>query len=109
MNDGHEHYAGASEIGLADYTFQAHKATFACQHVMAGKPVLSVFHEMDGDLQFLCGTPDHDDEKPILICLHCVTERHPDLLALPTVDFGMVAWRKNADAPWTVAISEPNA
>ncbi|WP_296612457.1 hypothetical protein [Sphingomonas sp.] len=93
-----------STISFAGYTFDCDKGCFTCQHVMDGAPVLLFVHEADGDLQFLCGAPDHDfDEQCRFLHAAHVLESQPDLLLLPTVDFGFEAERNDRDSPWVVS------
>ena len=94
----------ASNISFAGYTFAADKGCFACKHVKDGAPVLLFVHEADGDLQFLCGAADHDFETQCMF-LHAshVLDWQPDLLSLPTVDFGYMAERTGPKSPWVVS------
>ena len=41
-------------------------------------PILEVYHDHDGDWQFLCGTTN-DTADGRLICMGCVYERFPDM------------------------------
>jgi len=90
-------------ISFAGYTFDDDKGCFTCQHVLDGAPVLLFVHEADGDLQFMCGAPDHDyDECRLLHAAHLL-DAQPDLLMLPTVDFGFEAERPDVRSPWVVS------
>ena len=97
----------ASTISFAGYTFNGDKGCFTCQHVMDGTPVLLFVHEPDGDLQFMCGASDHDfaEQCKFLHTAH-VLEWQPDLLLLPTVDFGFEAERSDVSSPWVVSRSQ---
>jgi hypothetical protein len=52
----------------------------------------------------MCGAADHDFEEQCLF-LHVshVLDWQPDLLCLPTVDFGHEAERKDANSRWIVS------
>jgi hypothetical protein len=93
-----------STISLAGYTFASDKGCFTCSHVMDGAPVLLFAHEVDGDLQFMCGASDHDFDKDCRwLHMSHVLEWQPDLHSLPTVDMGFEAERTAVRAPWVVS------
>jgi len=93
-----------SKIELAGYAFNADKACFTCQHVIDGAPVLLFTHETDGDLQFLCGAPDHDfDAQCRYLHMAHVLDWQPDLLSLPQVESGFEAERADVNSPWIVS------
>lgn len=92
-------------ISFAGYTFNDDKGCFACQHVLDGAPVLLFSHEADGDLQFMCGESGHDGDSCCLLHTAHLLEWQPDLLTLPTVDFGFEAERANVSSPWIVSRS----
>lgn len=96
-------------ISFAGYTFDGDKGCFACEHVVSGEPVLLFVHDADGDLQFLCGSSAHDwsNSRPRLLHTAHLLEWQPDLLALPTVDFGFEAQRKDVNSPWVVSPIPP--
>lgn len=61
-------------------------------------------HEVDGDLQFLCGAGGHDfDTQCCWLHASHVLEWQPDLLLLPTVEMGFEAERTSVGAPWNVS------
>lgn len=92
-----------ASTSFAGYTFDADKGGFTCQHVMDGAPVLLFVHETDGDLQFMCGASGHDYNECRLLHATHVLEWQPDLLNLPTVDFGFQAERADVNSPWVVS------
>jgi len=64
-----------------------------------GYPILEVYHDRDGDWQFLCGTTtDFDDLK--LVCLGCMVEKDAGLLDLADLPLGWCAVRKSVNDPW---------
>lgn len=94
----------ASSISFAGYSFGESKGCFTCEHVIDGAPVLLILHEADGDLQLMCGAPNHDfDEQCRFLHLAHIMEWQPDLLLLPTVDAGFEAERTGKDAPWVIS------
>jgi hypothetical protein len=67
------------------------------------KPVREVYHDHDGDWQFLCGTTlDTNDLK--LVCLGCMVETDPTIGELAEMPPGWCATRL---APGTEWIQEP--
>jgi hypothetical protein len=77
---------------------------FTTRQVMDGiKPVLEVYHDHDGDWQFLCGTTlETADLK--LVCLGCMVESDPTLGELAEMPPGWFATRLAVGAEW---IQEP--
>lgn len=78
--------------------------TFTTKQVLEdGYPILEIYHDHDGDWQFLCGTTtDFDDLK--LVCLGCMVERDSGLLDLADLPPGWCAVRASPGEPW---IREP--
>lgn len=72
---------------------------------MEGAPVLLFVHEVRGGLQMLCGAADHVEADRRWVHLHHVLDAQPDLLELPTVDFGQEAERDSQGGRWRVAQS----
>jgi hypothetical protein len=66
-------------------------------------PILVVFHDHDGDWQFLHGEVGEDDECKI-ICLGCIFERDSSVGILNDLPLGWKASRKSIKTPWQ---SEP--
>ncbi|QSX74718.1 hypothetical protein HIV01_016350 [Lysobacter arenosi] len=74
--------------------------TFTTRQVLEGGfPILEVYHDADGDWQFLCGTTT-DTEDLKLVCLGCMVERDSGLLALADLPLGWCAVRDRAEDPW---------
>lgn len=74
--------------------------TFTTRQVLEGRPILEVYHELDGDWQFLCGADaDFDDCK--LVCLGCMVERDETLLELADLPAGWWAYRASEGGAWT--------
>lgn len=75
-------------------------ATFTTRHVMDGSlPVLEVFHDRDGEWQFLCGTTTEQADVK-LVCMGCVLERDASLFELSDLPLGWSADRTAPGKPW---------
>jgi hypothetical protein len=64
-----------------------------------GHRVLLVFHDHDGEWQFLHGEVDEQDECKI-ICLGCAYERDNAVGILSDLPIGWKAYRESVDSPW---------
>jgi len=88
-----------------DYKFELPKDTisFSCSHVIdAGKEILYVSHDEEGDWQFMCGDSDHETETGKLICLEHITELDSSVNELYNLPIGYVAERKNKKDKWEI-------
>ena len=65
--------------------------------------MLVVYHDHDGEWQFLHGDVTDEDEC-IVICMGCAFERTPTLADLAALPPGWRAARCGIDSPW---VSEP--
>jgi hypothetical protein len=76
-------------------------ASFTTRQVLGGlNPIVEVYHDHDGDWQFLCGTTtDVADLK--LVCMGCMLERDPSLAALADLPCGWSATRDDPHSEWT--------
>lgn len=75
-------------------------ATFTTRHVMDGSlPVLEVFHDRDGEWQFLCGTTTEQADVK-LVCMGCVLERDASLFELSDLPPGWCADRAAPGESW---------
>jgi hypothetical protein len=64
-----------------------------------GAPVLLVFHDHDGEWQFLHGNVT-DEDKCLLTCMGCAFERTPEIAILANLPSGWYAERTSLDANW---------
>jgi hypothetical protein len=84
------------------WTFQVpvETGTFTTRQVLDGScPILEVYHDHDGEWQFLCGTTlDTADLK--LVCLGCMVERDDTLLELAGLPIGWTAYRDSTNRSW---------
>jgi hypothetical protein len=72
---------------------------YTSAQVLQGSPILLVFHDHDGEWQFLHGEINKDDECQI-ICLGCAYEREPCLAQLSDLPSGWLARRKAGSIVW---------
>ena len=77
-------------------------AAFTTRQVLEGLPILEVYHDHDGDWQFLCGTTLNEDDLK-LVCLGCMVEHDPALAAVARMPRGWYAMRRAPDAEWVEA------
>lgn len=76
-------------------------ASFTTRQVLEGLcPIAEVYHDHDGDWQFLCGTTtDVADLK--LVCMGCMLERDPSLSGLADLPPGWRAVREDPHSEWS--------
>lgn len=76
-------------------------ACFTTSFVLAGSPILRVYHNYDGDWQFL-GPPDQPAISSVgqLVCLSEMISRDPKLCELHDLPCGWHAIRVEVDDPW---------
>lgn len=60
------------------------------------EPVLTVYHDHNGDWEFHGATSD----KVALLCVHHLVDRDKTLNELVDLPIGWCAWRESMDAPW---------
>ena len=76
-------------------------ASFTTRYVLDGsRPIRDVYHDHDGEWQFLCSTTTASDGAK-LVCLGCMVERDPSLLQIADMPSGWVAYRESPEHPWT--------
>jgi hypothetical protein len=67
-----------------------------------GKPILEVSHdEDDGGWQFLCGSPDLEEDDARVVSLQSIVQRDATIAELADLPLGHVARRKKVDGAWT--------
>ena len=76
-------------------------ASFTTSQVLEGlRHILEVYHDHEGDWQFLCGTTnDVADLK--LVCMGCMLERDPALAKLADLPSGWCAVRDDPQSEWS--------
>ena len=76
-------------------------ATFTTRHVLDGsRPIAEVYHDHDGDWQFMCGTTTATEDAK-LVCFGCMVERDLSLVELADLPAGWMAYRQTPDDAWT--------
>ncbi|WP_440225653.1 hypothetical protein ACQQ2N_10425 [Dokdonella sp. MW10] len=81
-------------------------AVFTTRQAMEGlEPVREVYHDRDGDWQFLCGTSMATEDLKV-VCLGCVIEADPTIGELSEMPPGWCATRHGPGGEW---IQEPYA
>lgn len=73
---------------------------FTTRQVMEGlEPVREVYHDHDGDWQFLCGTTLNTEDLK-LVCLGCMVEADPTVGDLSEMPPGWCATRQSPRGEW---------
>ena len=98
------HYASAKNLRKEEWPFEEdpHTTTYVSRNVIEnGALILHVYHERDGDWQFI-GPAEADPslEKCQIACFHCMVERDPSLKLLAGLPVGMRAVRNNSSDQW---------
>ena len=87
----------------SSWTFDAaiNTASFTTRYVLDGSlPILEVYHDHDGEWQFMCGTTNATADAK-LVCLGCMVERDPTLIQLADMPTGWLAYRDSPEQPWS--------
>jgi uncharacterized protein DUF4262 len=93
---GMMHYASDEELKKADWPFpcDAHSRTFVSRCVVEdGDPISRVYHDPDGDWQFIGPVEDPNVDGGKISCFHCIVERDPTIKTLAGMPAGNYAWR----------------
>jgi hypothetical protein len=73
---------------------------FTTRRVMEeGLPILDVFHNENGDWQFLCGTTT-DEEQCRLVCLNDIVQLDSTVSEVAELPRGWQAWREKPGGEW---------
>lgn len=89
-------------ITFGGYSYEEHKASLVCRHVLGGEGILSVFHDEDGDLHFSCGNDGHSVDDWKVVGLSHVAIRLGALEAFPPLPPETIACRASQDDRWQV-------
>lgn len=84
-----------------DWPFDAppNTAVLTTRRVVEGDPVLEVFHDPDGEWQFLCGSPVTREDGRVA-CLACAVSQEPTLAQFADLPIGWSAQRAAPGQPW---------
>lgn len=86
-----------------DFKFyeERNKGVFTTQATLDGKPVLSVYHNSDGDWQFHSEEfPDVENAK--IVCLEYLVEQDQSLNEIFYLNYGQYAERKDEHSEWEI-------
>lgn len=81
---------------------EAPRPVISCCHVEAGAPVRYVFHDADGDWQFLCGFDDHTEEDAVVLTLDELLDLDDTLAEVLEMPPQHGASRELESDPWTI-------
>lgn len=97
---GHSH-----AMDGADWPFgiRVDTAVFTTRPVLEGHPIRYVFHDVDGDWQFMCGTTNAREDAR-LVCFGCMISREPELAQFADLPPGWFAYRDAPGGVWTRAV-----
>lgn len=89
------------------FSLPVESGVFTTRQVMEGlEPIREVYHDPDGDWQFLCGTTlDEKDLK--LVCLGCMVENDPTIGELADMPPSWCAIRHESGGAWIQGPYEP--
>ena len=87
-----------------DFDLPRNLGVLICRRVSTGTPVQQVFHDADGDWQFLCDGDHSEDpsDQPLVVCIEDVVAQDQSLNELATLDLNHSAVRSHPGQPWTV-------
>jgi hypothetical protein len=117
LEDHHlEFYEGARKVatgyvvsverpGRSASRAESDPLVFAMRDAFDGAVITSVFHEMDGDWQFLTGPAVSPDQAQLVHLSH-VMSLDPTLDELRDLPMGYRAHRDAADQPWQIDVDE---
>lgn len=83
------------------FAVPSNHVSFCQQHVKVGEPILTVFHDHEGDWQFFHRDLE-PDEEPAILCLGCVFEMDRSIGEIADIPAGHMATRESVGAEWTV-------
>ncbi len=85
------------------FKMEKNLGVFVCSHVCDdGLPILYVFHDGEGDWQFMCGGQHADEDLPKLICLGDVVQGDATLNELADLGCNHSAERSAVDDDWAI-------
>lgn len=93
-------------IDFAGYSYPDNKATIACSHVLNGSSVLLFVHELDGDIQFMCGEAGHEPDDAHVVGLEHLLEHIRSMADIPVVEPGFMAERSYPGAAWKIGAAD---
>ncbi|MRG46017.1 DUF4262 domain-containing protein [Chitinophaga sp. SYP-B3965] len=90
-----------------DFKFYEEKnvVAYTTKEVLAGKPILYVYHDADGDWQFY-GSDDPSPDNAMLVSLESITKLDPSINEIYHLQYGWNAWRQDVNEDWEYAEGE---
>ncbi|WP_211999857.1 DUF4262 domain-containing protein [Chitinophaga sp. HK235] len=85
----------------SDFMFQEEKnlAVFTSRQILEGSPILYVYHDEDGDWQFL--SEEETDEQDVrIVALSEIVKIDPGIKELHLLSYDQRAWRASAKDKW---------
>jgi len=78
---------------------------FTCRHVLEeALPILQAHRDADGDLQLLCGAPNHDESDARAMPLGAMIMDHPSVVDIMELEQDELAQRPTATDPWKIVV-----
>lgn len=97
------HYASDPSLTREEWPFPCdpHTRTYVSRCVVEdGEPIVRVFHEQDGDWQFIGPVEDPGKDGGKISCFHCIVERDPSIKMLAGLPPGYHAFRNSTTDNW---------
>jgi len=93
-----------------DFKFREERnvAVFTTRQVLEGLPILRVFHDSNGDWEFLCGTTTDISDMRV-VSLEEITKIDSSVNELHELNYGWSAWRESVSDEWQREESEEEA
>ncbi|MBQ0933672.1 hypothetical protein [Ideonella alba] len=93
-------HSNAFEESAWPFDAAINAASFTTKYVLDGSlPILEVYHDHDGDWQFMCGTTNASADAKV-VCLGCMIDCDPTLVQLADLPEGWLAHRESPAQPW---------
>lgn len=75
-------------------------ATYTEQAILNGEPILEVYHDFDGDWQFVTSREFSEEDMPKLVSLDCMVKLDPTLNQIHYLNYGEMARREHINSDW---------
>jgi hypothetical protein len=97
------HWASDHKLSNEEWPFAVdpHTKAFVSRCVVEeGSPIMRVYHEANGDWQFIGPVDDPEQDGCEISCFHCVVERDPTIKLLAGLPTGYCAGRYSVSDSW---------
>jgi len=71
------------------------------------KPIVRVYHDLEGDWQFFAQGETNESEYAMLVAAEEILTLHPTIREIASMPPGHVATREEYGSEWTVSIMKP--